>query len=185
MFVRIVGVKKGYAVLFPKIKSLMLCVNFLLCWWNCYHHIEIWQLVSFLHEFQILSRVFLGFMINANVNIKQALYIKTMSVYYWSTAKFQEQYWKISYIFDLLGHDPYQDPDTNYNILHDKLMKLEDPHPHHMFDKHKHEGNEWFTKGIIKSIRYNISFTRHSGAQHSWTLHTQWWHMFILHTIKY
>ena len=31
-----------------------------------------------------------------------------------------------SNIFDLLGHDPYQDPNTNYNILHDELMKLKE-----------------------------------------------------------
>ena len=34
-------------------------------------------------------------------------------------------------ILDLLGHDPYQDPHTNYNILHDKLMKLKEKKPIH------------------------------------------------------
>ena len=31
-----------------------------------------------------------------------------------------------SNMFDLLGHDPYQDPNTNYTILHDELMKLKE-----------------------------------------------------------
>ena len=64
---------------------------------------------------------------------------------------------RTSNIFDLLGHDPYQDPNTNYNKLHDKLMKLKDknlPIRFQKFDKHKHKGNKGITKGILKSIKY-------------------------------
>ena len=62
-----------------------------------------------------------------------------------------------SNIFDLLGHDPYQDPNTNNNKLNDKLMKLKDKNLPIRFkksDKHKHKGNKWITKGILKSIEY-------------------------------
>ena len=65
-----------------------------------------------------------------------------------------------SNIFDLLGHDPYQDPNTNYNILHNKLMKLKEKLPIRlkMFDKPKHKGNKWITKEMIKSIKYKDQF---------------------------
>ena len=62
-----------------------------------------------------------------------------------------------SNIFDLLGQDPYQDPNTNYNKLHNKLMKLKEKNLHirfKKFDKHKHKGNKWITKGMIKPIKY-------------------------------
>ena len=99
---------------------------------------------------------FLGFKMNTNVDIKRARYIKQRVYTNEALQNFRSDIEK-SDIFDLLGHDPYQDPNTNYNKLHDKLMKLKDknlPIRFQKFDKHKHKGNKWITKGIIKSIKY-------------------------------
>ena len=67
---------------------------------------------------------FLGFKLNKNVDIKRARYIKRVHTNK-ALQNFRSDIEK-SNIFDLLGHDPYQDPNTNYNILHDKLMKLKE-----------------------------------------------------------
>ena len=87
---------------------------------------------------------------------------------------------------DPLGHDPYQNPNMNYSILHDKLMKRKEknfPICFEKFDNHKHKGNELITKGIINQLDIKISFTRHSKAQHNRTLYTQWGNIIILHAI--
>ena len=72
---------------------------------------------------------FLGFKMNTNVDIKRARYIKQRVYTNEALQNFRGDIEK-SNIFDHLGHDPYQDPNTNYNILHDKLMKLKKtPYP--------------------------------------------------------
>ena len=99
---------------------------------------------------------FLGFKMNTNMDIQPARYIKQRVYTNEALQNFRSDIEK-SNIFDLLGHDPYQDPNTNYNKLHDKLMKLKDknlPIRFQKFDKHMHRGNKWITKGIIKSIKY-------------------------------
>ena len=91
---------------------------------------------------------------NPNVDIKWARYIKQRVYTSEARQNFRSNIEK-SNILDLLGHYPYQDPNTNHSILHDKRMKLKKlPIRFKKFDKHKHRGNTWITKGMIKSIKY-------------------------------
>ena len=62
---------------------------------------------------------------NPNVDIKRARYIKQRVYTSEALQNFRSNIEK-SNIFDLLGHAPYQDPNTNHSILHDKLMKLKE-----------------------------------------------------------
>ena len=62
---------------------------------------------------------FLGFKMNKNVGINRARYIKQRVHTIEALHNFQSDIEK-SNIFDRLGHDLYQDLNTNYNVLHDK-----------------------------------------------------------------
>ena len=66
---------------------------------------------------------------NTNVDTKRARYIKQQVCTNEALQHFRSDIEK-SNIFDLLDHDPYQDPNTNYNILHDKLTKLKEKTPY-------------------------------------------------------
>ena len=66
-------------------------------------------------------------------------------------------------IISQLDRNPYCDPNANYNVLHNHLVKLKDKHmPFKLvkFNKHRHKGSKWITAGIIKSIRYKDNLYR-------------------------
>ena len=56
-----------------------------------------------------------------------------------------------------MDHNPYADPNENFNKLSDKIIQLRDKHiPCRLvkFRKYKHRRTKWITSGIIKSIKY-------------------------------
>ena len=56
-----------------------------------------------------------------------------------------------------MDHNPYADPNENFNKLSDKIIQLRDKHiPRRLvkFRKYKHRRTKWITSGIIKSIKY-------------------------------
>lgn len=66
-------------------------------------------------------------------------------------------------ISSMLIQTAFTDPNQNYDILHENLMKLKDKHmPVKVvkFRKHKHKDNKWISNGIIKSIKYRDKLFR-------------------------
>ena len=60
-------------------------------------------------------------------------------------------------VTNMMDNDPYCNPNYNYDILHNHLIKLKNKHlPYRMvkFDKYKHKGNKWITHGILRSIKH-------------------------------
>ena len=60
-------------------------------------------------------------------------------------------------VTNMMDNDPYCDPNYNYDILHNHLIKLKNKHlPYRMvkFDKYKHKGNKCITHGILRSIKH-------------------------------
>ena len=56
-----------------------------------------------------------------------------------------------------MDHNPYADPNENFNKLSDKIIQLRDKHiPCRLvkFRTHRHRRTKWITSGTIKSIRY-------------------------------
>ena len=57
----------------------------------------------------------------------------------------------------LLNCNEYDNPNDNYNTLHEYLMQLKDKHlpiKYVKFNRHKHKKAKWITKGLIESIKY-------------------------------
>ena len=68
-----------------------------------------------------------------------------------------------SNIISQLDRNPYCDPNVNYNVLHNHLVKLKDKHmPFKLvkFNKYRHKGSKWITAGIMKSIKYKDNLYR-------------------------
>ena len=60
-------------------------------------------------------------------------------------------------IISQLNQDPYCDPNINYDILQKYITDLKDkqlPFRLVKFNKFKHKGNKWITKGALKSLKY-------------------------------
>ena len=56
-----------------------------------------------------------------------------------------------------LNPDPFSNPNENYDKFHDHLTKLKDKHlPYKFikFNKYKHKGSNWITRGVLNSIKY-------------------------------
>ena len=62
-----------------------------------------------------------------------------------------------SNIMSELNPDPFSNPNENYDNFHDHLTKLKDKHlPYKFikFNKYKHKGSNWITRGVLNSIKY-------------------------------
>ena len=62
-----------------------------------------------------------------------------------------------SNIMSELNPDPFSNPNENYDKFHDHLTKLKDKHlPYKFikFNKYKHKGSNWITRGVLNSIKY-------------------------------
>ena len=62
-----------------------------------------------------------------------------------------------SNIMSELNPDPFSNPNENYVKFHDHLTKLKDKHlPYKFtkFNKYKHKGSNWITRGVLNSIKY-------------------------------
>ena len=60
-------------------------------------------------------------------------------------------------VLNTLNKNPLADPNENYNILNNLIMKLKATHlPNKMikFNRHKHKHSKWITQGIIRSITF-------------------------------
>ena len=56
-----------------------------------------------------------------------------------------------------INTNPYGDPNTNYNIIHNHLTYLKNKHLSFKFvkfDKYKHKDNKGITAGVLRSIKY-------------------------------
>ena len=59
--------------------------------------------------------------------------------------------------------NPYCDPNVNYNVFNNHLVRLKDKHmPFKLvkFNKYRHKGSNWITAGIMKYIKYKDNFYR-------------------------
>ena len=72
-----------------------------------------------------------------------------------------------------LNRDPFGNPNENYDTFHVHLQDLKNKHlPYKLvkFNKYKHKGNAWISRGVIKSIKYrdniyrNLKKTKKSAA---------------------
>ena len=63
-----------------------------------------------------------------------------------------------------LNPDPFSNPNENYDKFHDHLTKLKDKHlPYKFikFNKYKHKGSNWITRGVLNSIKYRDGIYKH------------------------
>ena len=61
-----------------------------------------------------------------------------------------------------LNQDPYADPNKNYDILHNHIVATKNKHiptTYIKFNKYRHKGNKWITKGVMRSIKTNFTLT--------------------------
>ena len=66
-------------------------------------------------------------------------------------------YLKINDITSKLKTDLLEDPNSNYDILHNYMKSTKDiffPTKYVKFHKHRHKKNKWITLGIIRSIKF-------------------------------
>ena len=62
-----------------------------------------------------------------------------------------------SNILENMNKDLYNDPNENFDTLHNKLLEIKDKHlPFKFvkFNKHRHKNNKWITIGILNSIKF-------------------------------
>ena len=80
-----------------------------------------------------------------------------------------------SNIMSQLDRNPYCDPNVNYNVLHNNLVRLKDkqmPLNIVKFNKYRQKGSKWITAGKMKSIKYKdnlyriVQKTDRSSAEH-------------------
>ena len=60
-------------------------------------------------------------------------------------------------LYHNLKHNLYDNPDQNFDILHNTLLEIKEKHlPYKFvkFNKHRHKNKKWMTLGIIKSIKF-------------------------------
>ena len=63
-------------------------------------------------------------------------------------------------IYNKLSKYPKADPNLNYNIIHEEIMRAKDKHmptKNVKFNRYKHKYSTWITQGLIKSIKYRDS----------------------------
>ena len=66
-------------------------------------------------------------------------------------------YLKINDITSKLKSDLLEDPNSNYDILHDYMKSTKDiffPTKYVKFHKHRYKKNKWIILGIIRSIKF-------------------------------
>ena len=59
-----------------------------------------------------------------------------------------------------INDNPFANPDTNYNIIEDILVRAQEKHmpcKFVKFNKYKHKRNEWITQGILRSLKFRDS----------------------------
>ena len=59
--------------------------------------------------------------------------------------------------------DPYTDPNINYEILENLATRLRNKHlplKTVKYNKHKHNGSKWISRGVIRSIKYRDKLYR-------------------------
>ena len=62
-----------------------------------------------------------------------------------------------------LNQDPYADPNENYELLHNHVTTLKNKHiptKYVKFNKYRHKGSQWITRGVMRSIRYKDKLYR-------------------------
>ena len=66
-------------------------------------------------------------------------------------------YMKSNNIYDKLKTNLLEDPNINYDILHEYIKNTKEiffPNKYVKFHKHRHKKNKWITSGILRSIKF-------------------------------
>ena len=66
-------------------------------------------------------------------------------------------YMKSNDIYDKLKTNLLEDPNINYDILHEYMKNTKEiffPNKYVKFHKHRHKKNKWITSGILRSIKF-------------------------------
>ncbi len=90
------------------------------------------------------------------------LYVKVRTEDATSIANF-ENHISLDNTLKTLNNDLTQDPNINYNILHDRIQSAKEIHlPEKIvrFDRHKHKKSKWINQSLIKSICFRDKLYR-------------------------